>query len=70
VEEVINRVMDTFGMMRSLNYEGFEESRASLTNYIEMLSSAGETDAHRLAVFGLAYLRELHDGPEPGFTGC
>jgi hypothetical protein len=70
VEEVINRVMDTFGMMRSLNYEGLEESRASLTNYIEMLFSAGETDTHRLAVFGLAYLRELHDGPEPGFTGC
>ncbi len=70
MEEVINRVMDTFGMMRSLNYEGLEESRASLTNYIEMLFSAGETDTHQLAVFGLAYLRELHDGPEPGFTGC
>jgi hypothetical protein len=70
VEEVINRVMDTFGMMRGLNYEGLEESRARLTNYIEMLFSAGETDSHRLAVFGLAYLRELHDGPEPRFTGC
>jgi hypothetical protein len=70
VEEVVNRVMDTFGMIRSLNYEGFEQSRASLTNYIEMLSSAGETDTHRLAICGLAYLRELHDGPDPRFTGC
>jgi len=70
VEEVVNRVMDTFGMIRSVNFEGLEQSRASLTNYIEMLSSAGETDAHRLAIFGLAYLRELHDGPDPRFTGC
>lgn len=70
MEEVVNRVMDTFGMIRSVNFEGLEQSRASLTNYIEMLSSAGETDAHRLAIFGLAYLRELHDGPDPRFTGC
>jgi hypothetical protein len=70
VEEVINRVMDTFGMIRSVSYEGLEQSRESLTNYIEMLSSAGETDSHRLAICGLAYLRELHDGPDPRFTGC
>ena len=70
MEEVVNRVMDTFGMIRSINCEGLEQSKASLTNYIEMLSSAGETDVQRLAMYGLAYLRELHDGPDPRFTGC
>jgi hypothetical protein len=70
VEEVVNRVMDTFRTVRSINCEGLEQSRASLTKYIEMLFSAGETDAHRLAICGLAYLRELHDGPDPRFTGC
>jgi hypothetical protein len=56
--------------MRSLNEETLTQSRAVLTAYIEKLSSAGETDAQRLAVFGLAYLRDLHDGRPEKYTGC
>jgi hypothetical protein len=37
---------------------------------IESLTSAGQIDAHQLAVYGLAYLKELHDGRDPRFTGC
>jgi hypothetical protein len=70
VEQVIDRIISTFGMMRSLNEETLAQSRTEVTNYIETLSSAGETDAQRLAVFGLAYLRELHDGPPEKFSGC
>jgi hypothetical protein len=70
VEQVIDRIISTFGMMRSLNEETLTQSREVLTSYIEKLSSAGETDAQRLAVFGLAYLRELHDGRSEKFTGC
>lgn len=70
VEQVIDRIISTFGMMRSLNEETLAQSRTEVTNYIETLSSAGETDAQRLAVFGLAYLRELHDGPAEKFSGC
>jgi hypothetical protein len=70
VEQVVDRIINTFGMMRSLNEERLEQSREVLTGYIAKLSSAGETDPQRLAVCGLAYLRDLHDGPAQKFTGC
>jgi hypothetical protein len=41
-----------------------------VTRYIESLASAGQSDAQQLAVYGLAYLKELHDGRDPRFAGC
>lgn len=70
VEQVVDRIINTFGMMRSLSEESLVQSRDVLSGYIAKLSSAGETDPQRLAVYGLAYLRELHDGPPEKFTGC
>jgi hypothetical protein len=32
--------------------------------------SAGQFDAQQLAMYGLAYLKELHEGSDPRFTGC
>jgi len=70
LNEVIERVIHTFGMMRNLSEDALHEARQSLSNYIETLSSAGETDPQRLAVYGLAYLRNRHDGLSSKFTGC
>jgi hypothetical protein len=70
LNEVIERVIHTFGMMRNLSEDALHEARQSLANYIETLSSAGETDPQRLAVFGLAYLRNRDDSLPPKFTGC
>jgi hypothetical protein len=30
----------------------------------------GQRDAKQLTVYGLAYLKELHEGRDPRFTGC
>ncbi len=68
--EVIDRVLHTFGMMRNLSEDALRDARESLASYIETLSSAGETDPQRLAVCGLTYLRNRHDGPSTKFTGC
>jgi hypothetical protein len=73
--EVIDRVLHTFGMMRNLSEEALRDARESLRNYIETLSSAGETDPQRLAVCGLTYLRNRHDDASSKFasskyTGC
>jgi hypothetical protein len=46
------------------------DSRRKITRYIESLASAGHSDAQQLAVYGLAYLKELHEGRDPRFTGC
>lgn len=75
LSEVIERVLHTFGMMRNLSEEALREARESLGSYIEMLSSAGETDPQRLAVCGLTYLRNRHDDSSQKFatqkfTGC
>jgi hypothetical protein len=70
LNEVIDRVIHTFGMMRNLSEDALREARESLGSYIETLTSAGETDPQRLAVYGLAYLRNRHDGSSPKFTGC
>lgn len=70
MDEVIDRVIHTFGMMRNLDEAALREARDSVDNYISTLSSAGETDPKRLAVFGLAYLRNRQDGTPAGVSGC
>jgi len=61
MDDVIDRVMMTFAMMRNVNDAQFEASRIKLANYIDELASAGQHDKQRLAVQGLAYMRELHE---------
>lgn len=70
LNDVIDRVIHTFGMMRNLSEDALQDARDSVRDYIETLSSAGETDPQRLAVFGLAFLRDRHEGISPKFTGC
>jgi hypothetical protein len=70
MNEVVDRVIHTFGMMRNLDEAGLREARESVDSYISTLSSAGETDPKRLAVYGLAYLRNREDGTPQGLTGC
>jgi hypothetical protein len=50
-------------LMRPLDAERVSDSRLKITKYIESLSTAGHRD-------GLAYLKELHEGRDPRFTGC
>ena len=64
MDDVIDRVMTTFAMMRNVNDTQFEASRIKLVNYIDELASAGQHDKQRLAVQGLAYMRELHEASE------
>ena len=49
---------------------GREEIRMKVGQYLEKLSSAGHRDADELTIYGLAYLRILHEGPDPRYTGC
>lgn len=45
-------------------------SRERIERYIDKLMSAGYEDPQRLPQFVLAYLKELHEGPDLRFTGC
>ncbi|MBY0381521.1 MAG: hypothetical protein K2W78_06365 [Xanthobacteraceae bacterium] len=70
MDTVIDRVLSTFAMMRNVRTGELEEARTKLEIYIDTLASAGQHDEQRLAVYGLAYMRELHDGPTEGASGC
>ena len=68
--EVVDRILQTYQLMRNVDPEQIPNSRQKITLYVEKLNSAGEFNQHQLAMYGLAYLKELHDGPDPRFTGC
>ncbi len=70
MDDVIDRVLNTFAMMRNVNGETLEQAKPKLQSYLDTLTSAGQKDEQRLAVYGLAYMRELHDGPSNGASGC
>jgi hypothetical protein len=71
MNDVIDRILSTYQLMRPLDPDRVSDSRQRITRYIESLASAGQSDPQQLAVYGLVYLKELHDEKrDPRFTGC
>ena len=55
----IERIMFTWSLMAKRTADATREAKASVTDYLQSLRAAGETDPDRLAVFGLTHLRKL-----------
>jgi len=70
MNDVIDRILSTYQLMRPLDPDRVSDSRQRITRYIESLAAAGQSDPQQLAVYGLAYLKELHEKRDPRFTGC
>ncbi len=70
MNEVVDRILNSYELMRPLNAEPVADSRQKVSRYLESLASAGQRDAKQLVEYGLAYLRKLHEGRDPRFTGC
>jgi hypothetical protein len=70
MNDVVERILNTYQTMSPLDAERAVDSREKISRYIESLASAGQRDAEQLAIYGLAYLTELHEGQDPRFTGC
>ncbi len=70
MNDLVDRILSTYQSMRPLDPDRVSDSRQRITRYIESLASAGQSDAQQLAVYGLAYLKELHEERDPRFTGC
>lgn len=71
-QAAIDRIMETYDLLANRSAAARADARARVTNYVKMLFEAGERDAHRLTVCGLAYLRELDGSDDPveaGYTG-
>ena len=63
MDDVVEKVLRTYGSIDA-------HSRAKITMYLQKLNSAGQSDRNALAEFGLAYLKELHEGRDPRYSGC
>jgi hypothetical protein len=70
MNEIVDRVLETYELTRELDAERLAQSKEKISRYIDKLASAGQNDTNQLAVYALAYLKELHEGPDPRFTGC
>ena len=71
MKHVIDRILSTYQLIDPLDPDRVSDSRQRITRYIESLASAGQSDPQQLAVYGLAYLKELHaEKRDPRFTGC
>jgi hypothetical protein len=68
--DIVERVFEAYQVSGNLDPELIAHSRTRLTGYINKLASAGQNDAHQLTIYALAYLKELHEGPDKRFTGC
>ncbi len=67
MDDVVERVIASYEHWERL---GREEVKLKVSQYLEKLSSAGHRDVEELTCYGLAYLRILHEGPDPRYTGC
>ena len=63
MDDVVEGILRAYGSRDA-------RSREKIAGYLEKLKSAGQRDANVLAEYGLAYLRELHEGRDPRYTGC
>jgi hypothetical protein len=70
MEDTVNRVIASYENLPALEQLGTEEIRKKIGQYLAKLSSAGHSDPEELAKYGLAYLRSLHERPDPRYTGC
>ena len=70
MNDVVDRVMSFYEKLPAIEGVGREEIRVKVGQYFAKLSSAGHNETEELIHYGLAYLRILHEGPDPRYTGC
>mgnify|MGYP006326726795 FL=1 len=70
MKHIVDQVLQTYELTRGLDPERVARSRERMIGYIDTLASAGQRDTEQLTAYALAYLKELHEGPDRRFTGC
>ena len=69
MREVIEQALKSYELTDVMDAAQVARSRERVTRYIDSLISAGQNDPHRLTEYARAYLKELHEGPDPRFPG-
>lgn len=70
VKEIIDKALESYEVVRHMDPDRVALSRARVAQYLDKLTSAGHADLHQLTEYACAYVKELHEGTDPRFTGC
>ena len=70
VREIVDRALRAYELTGKMDAAQLAQSRDRITRYLDKLISAGHADPHQLSEYACAYLKEMHEGPDPRFTGC
>ncbi len=70
MNDLVDRILLNYDLMRKIDADRLETSRERIAAYIEKLNISDQFDAHQLTMYGLAYLKELHEGRDTRFSGC
>jgi hypothetical protein len=66
----VERILDAYEPLKTFDEDRIAEFRTKLSCYVEAIAPACQMNAERLQEYGKAYLKELHEGRDPRFTGC
>ncbi len=70
MREIIDEALGTYALVGKMDAAQVAQSRERITQYIDTLISAGQNDPRQLTEYARAYLKEMHEGRDPRFTGC
>ncbi len=70
MKEIVDQALGAYELIGEMDVAVVAQSREKIVRYIDQLTSAGLTDRHQLSEYARAYLKELHEGPDPRFSGC
>jgi hypothetical protein len=70
VKEIIDEALGTYELVGKMDAAQVAQSRERMSQYIDTLMSTGQNDPRRLTEYARAYLKEMHEGRDPRFTGC
>ncbi len=70
VKDVIDQALGTYELAGKMDAAQMAQSRERMTQYIHTLISAGQNDPRQLTEYARAYLKEMHEGRDPRFSGC
>jgi hypothetical protein len=70
MNEIVDQALKTYELTSLMDDGQLAVSRERISSYVGKLMSAGQSDPDQLTEFARAYLKEMHEGRDPRFTGC
>jgi hypothetical protein len=70
MNKIVELALEAFELIDEMDVAVVAQTREKVARYIDKLTSAGHTNPDQLTEYARAYLKELHEGRDPRFSGC